>query len=145
MPAWVKVVIAVVVIGLVLLLGGVFLAARWVRAKGARLQEQGKVVVAEAEEFGRGKEDGACVTESLRRLQDCRGFICEAKLKIFLTSCLGTANPTPQLCEGVPGTSDLIEGARWQIAECERRGLGRDQRCVRTVSAVQIHCGARSR
>lgn len=141
MPRWVKVVLIVVLVGFVVLVAGVVIAARWVRAKGARLQEQGKVLVTEGENYGRGKEADACVTESLNRLRTCPGFICETKVKVFLTSCFGTANPATELCKGTPPPTELMEGARWQMAECQRRGFsGTDQRCMRTLSTVQVHC-----
>lgn len=141
MPKWVKVVLIIVLVGFIALVAGVIVAARWVRIKGARLQEQGKVLVSEAEEFGRGKEAGVCVAEALRRLQTCPGFICEAKVKVFLTSCLQSADESTELCNGVPSPKELMDGARWQMAECQRRGFeGTDQRCMRTVSTVQIHC-----
>lgn len=141
MPKWVKVVLVVVLVGFVALVAGVIIAAQWVRNKGARMQEQGKVLVSEAQEFGRGKEAGGCVTESLRRLGTCPGFICETKVKVFLTSCLQSANESPELCDGVPPPGDLMDGARWQMAECRRRGFaGTDQRCMRTVSTLQMHC-----
>ena len=139
MPTWVKVVLVIVLVGFVLLIGGAIVAARWVRAKGERLQEQGKVLVSEAEAFGRGNETEACVAESLRRLRTCPGFICETKVNVFLTTCLSVAKPTPGLCTGVPGPMQPLEGAKWQAAECQRRGYP-GERCMRTMAALQGYC-----
>lgn len=140
MPTWVKVVLVVVVAGFLALVAGVIVAARWVRSQGATLQEKGKAVAEEAEAFGRDQEPEACVAESLIRLKACDGFICEAKIKIFLTTCLQAANDKSELCSGVPPPTEIMQSARWQLAECERRGWGNNQRCTRTISAVQLHC-----
>jgi hypothetical protein len=140
MPTWVKVVLVIVVVGFLAIVAGVIVAARWVRSQGASLQEQGKALAEDAEAFGRDKEPEACVAESLTRLKACPGFICEAKIKIFLTACLQAANDKTELCTGVPPPTEIMESARWQIAECDRRGWGNSQRCTRTVSTVQMHC-----
>jgi hypothetical protein len=140
MPTWVKVVLIVVLVGFTLLVGGVIVAARWVRSKGETLKEQGKAVVAEAEKFAETHTEAECVTESLNRLRSCPGFICEAKLKVFLTTCLNASEESPELCENVPGPDQLVQGTKWQLAECQRRGWPNNQRCMRMVNTVQVFC-----
>jgi hypothetical protein len=140
MPAWVKVVLAMILIGMVLLLVGAMVAARWVRTRADNLKKQGEVLTAEAKAFGTGKPGEACVSESLTRLRACQGFICEAKAKVFLQKCLTAANQTPDVCTGVPPPTEILASARWQIESCQRRGWRDNQRCMRLLGGLQAHC-----
>ena len=142
MPTWVKVVLVIVLVGFVAIVAGAIVAARWVRSQGASLKEQGKIVAAEAEKFGRGQDPEVCVTESLNRLRSCPGFICEAKIKMFMAGCLQAANDRTELCTGVPPPMEILQSARWQLVECERRGWGNNQRCTRTMGGLQAVCAA---
>jgi hypothetical protein len=140
MPTWVKVVLIVVLVGFVLLVAGVLIAARWVKGQAAQLEKQGKATIAEARAFGEGKDGEACIAESLTRLKSASGFIGEAKVKVFLQHCLETATVSPATCEGVPEPAEIMDSARWTLAECGRRGFGNDQRCGRVLGALQVHC-----
>ena len=145
MPTWVKVVLVVVIAGFLLLVAGVVIFARWVKAQGAQLQEQGKATIAEAEAFGRGKDGEACVAEALERMKTADGFIGEAKTKVFLQHCLGTATVAPQTCEGVPAPTEILKTAQWTVDECARRGYPNNQRCTRLIGALQVHCAMAKR
>ncbi|MEO8382779.1 MAG: hypothetical protein ABI779_24185, partial [Acidobacteriota bacterium] len=140
MPTWVKVVLVIVVVGFLAIVAGAILAARWVRSQGASLEKQGKALAVEAEKFGRGQDPEVCVTESLNRLRSCPGFICEAKVKLFLNGCVQAANDRTKLCAGVPSPTEIMQSARWQLAECERRGWGNNQRCTRMMGGLQPLC-----
>lgn len=140
MPTWVKVVLVVVLAGFAILAVGIVVAARWVRHRGHALMEEGKVVVADAERFGKGKEEEACMTESFARLKACDGFICEAKTKVFLTHCLGAANKSAETCNAVPRRSEIMASVRWQLDECSRRGMPNDQPCTRLLQGLQEYC-----
>jgi hypothetical protein len=143
MPTWVKVVLIIVLVGFVVLVAGVIVAARWVRSRGESLKEEGKALVAEAREFGRGKDGEACLAESFTRLKACDGFICEAKVKIFLQGCLETATVSPEFCAGVPPPSEIMKTVRYQLAECERRGMANSKPCTRLMGGVQAYCASR--
>ena len=140
MPTWVKVVLGILLVGLVILLAGAMLAARWVRSRADNLRKQGEVLVAEAKEFGRGKDAEACIGESLTRLRACQGFICEAKTKIFLQNCLEAADVQTEVCSAVPAPTEILATARWQITQCQQRGWGENQRCMRTMGGLQAYC-----
>lgn len=140
MPTWVKVVLIIFLVGFVVLVAGIIIAARWVRSQGASLQEEGKVLMAEAEEFGKGKDGEACLDESFRRLKACNGFICEAKVKVFLQGCLSSATVPPEFCQGVPKPTEIMATVRYQLAECEKRGMASNKPCTRLISGVQAHC-----
>lgn len=140
MPTWVKVVLIIVIVGFVMLVLGIVLAARWVRTKGERLSEEGKAMAAEGQKFGEAKDAEACLAESLNRMKNCSGFICEAKIKLFLDNCLQTATVPPELCSTIPKQTAILDSARWQLEECERRGWKNNQRCTRLVQQLQLHC-----
>lgn len=140
MPTWVKIVVVIVVVGFIGVAVAIVLAARWVKSQGAELQKQGEVVVAEGKRFGQGKDANACIAEALTRVRACDGFICEAKIRVFLQNCLETATVSPELCATVPKTTAILESAQWQVAECGRRGAPNDARCVRLIGELQVHC-----
>jgi hypothetical protein len=140
MPTWGKVVLVVIVGGILCVGVAVFFGLRWARREFGQLRQDGPRLVAEGKHFGRGKDGEACVAESLTRLNRCDGFICEAKTRMFLTSCLSTANVTPALCEGVPRHGEILKTATWSQSECARRGANDVQRCTRMITAIQDHC-----
>lgn len=140
MPKWVKVVLIVVIVGFVLVVAGVVVAARWIKRQGTVLKQQGEAVIAEARTFGEGKDGEACIAESLNRLKTSSGFIEEAKVKVFLQHCLGAATVDPKLCEGVPKPTEIMATAQWTLDECTRRGWANNQRCARVIGALQMHC-----
>lgn len=142
MPTWAKVVLVVVLVGFAAMAVGLVVAARWLRHRGETLARDAEHVEVEAREFGKGKDGEACMTESLTRMKACGGFICEAKTKMFLVTCLNAANTTPEMCKGVPNPNELVAGVRWQLAECSRRGFENDQRCTRLVQGLQVHCAS---
>lgn len=116
-------------------------AVWWFSANKDRLLAEGKESVAEAEAFATNHDQTACVDEGLRRGGTCDGFVCEVKAKVFTTTCLQRAAPTPGLCTGVPAPTEIIKTASWVIDECQRRGKrSDDQRCQRLVQAVPEAC-----
>jgi hypothetical protein len=143
MPAWLKVILLILVIGIALAVLAVFLGIRWFRSHEGELREQGRAVVAEGQDFGRGKDAEACVAESFARLKRCDGFICEAKTKVFLQHCVSTSNVPPAFCEGVPRRSEILASATWALEECARRRLANDRPCTRLVGALQEACEKR--
>jgi len=57
-----------------------------------------------------------------------------------MSSCLRTATTPDGYCDNVPKQTDLMQSARWQYAECDRRGWGVNERCARVISTLQEHC-----
>lgn len=143
MPTWVKVVLVVVIVGFIGVAVAVVMAARWVKSRGAELERGARATVEEAERFGRGKDADACVAEALTRVRACDGFICEAKTNAFLQTCLRVSNVPAAFCNGVPKPTEIMQTARWQLAECARRGARDDQRCARLIGALQTYCSQR--
>ena len=75
MPTWVKVLLIVLVAGILCAGVAIFFGIRWARREFRQIEQEGPRMVSEAEEFGRGKDGDACVTESLSRLARCDGLL----------------------------------------------------------------------
>ena len=143
MPRWAKVILIILLVIVLLIGAAIFAGWWWIRNHAAELEKGGKEAVAEAKQFGTGKPAEACVTEALNRADACDGFICEAKVKIFLTNCLEAAEVSPEFCSGVP--DGVVAGATWSVEECQRRGKGQNQRCLRTISGIAEFCRKRNK
>ena len=143
MPTWLKVILIILFIGIAVVALAVFLGVRWLRSHEGELRDQGRAVITEAQDFGRGKDAEACVTEAFARLKRCDGFICEAKTRVFLQQCVSTANVPPAFCNGVPKRSEILATATWALEECARRGLPNDRPCTRLVGGLQEACEKR--
>lgn len=140
MPTWVKVVLIIVLVGFVLLVAGIIVAARWVKSQAPAIEQAGKDATAEAKAFGEGKDGEACIAESFRRQKVAKGFLDQAKVNMFLQQCLDVATVAPQTCQGVPEPSAIMDSIRWKSDECARRGRANDQACLQLISALQMHC-----
>ena len=140
MPTWAKVLLVLFIGGILLAGVAVFFGIRWARREFRQIKNDGPRLVAEAKDFGRGKEGEACVVESLARLDRCDGFICEAKTKLFLSTCLTTANVSEDFCKDVPRHGEILKTATWAQAECARRGASNPQRCSRLITGIQDRC-----
>ena len=140
MPTWLKVLLVILLAGAILLGIAVFVGIRWIKSQGSALQEQGKAAATEAREFGRGKTAALCMNEAFVRLRACDGFICEAKVNVFLQGCLETADVPPDFCKGVPPREEIMASARWTIAECTKADMAGEQPCNRLMRAVQDYC-----
>lgn len=143
MPTWAKVILiilAVIVIGVAAV--GV-VGYRWVKAHANELQADAAKMKTEAAEFARGKDANACVDETLRRLDRCDGIMCELRTKIFLTECARASNVPADFCANIPNHGQIMDTAKWAVAECARRGHQNDQRCTRVITGLQDYCATR--
>ncbi len=102
-------------------------------AAGKKADEEGRAYAA-------GKTVNDCVDESLRHLRACSGIGCEVRVQVFLSGCLKVAAPSPELCAAIPPRGEIMETAKWSLAECARRGLPNSQPCSRLFQEVQRHC-----
>lgn len=143
MPRWVKVALAVGILLFVGTMALVVVAARWMKSQARTLERQGQALHAEAKEFGRGRDADACVGESLRRVRQCTGFMCEAKAKVFMRTCIRAATVPADFCAGVPRPTELIAAGKWQVDECVRRGSGNDRRCIGVIGEIPLYCAER--
>jgi hypothetical protein len=140
MPTWAKVLLALlgafVLLTVAIGVGGYFYVSRhkdaWV-AEAKKVAEEGRA-------FGEGKEGSQCVDEALRRLRDCNGIMCEARVRLFLSGCLPSAAPSPELCTNAPPRSEVMRSAMWAVNECGRRGMSGSHACTRLMGEVQKYC-----
>jgi hypothetical protein len=101
---------------------------------------------AEGTAYAPGKTNEQCVTEALRRTaaagdlelitRTCAGF--------FLDACLESSEPSPDVCAGVPPSSEMMTTVAWRMKECQRRGQPDAQSCGQTLEHLQTFCTARA-
>jgi hypothetical protein len=143
MPAWAKVLLGIGCGLAVLLIAfgvGIFY---YVNGHKDQWVAEGKKIHDEAAVYAASKTGSDCVDESIRRLSSCSGFVCEVRTRVFLDACLEAAAESPQLCDGVPSRSEIVQSARWSLAECARRGMQGSQPCSRLMQELQKHCDRR--
>lgn len=140
MKTWVKVVLAVLALGLLtcgLLVGGV---AWWFDSNKDELKAQGDRMRAEAETFARTNDADACVTEAVRRLRERSSFMDEVRHKVFLSACLERAARRADFCEGVPSRQASVAAATWSLEFCNTREGVDPQACSRLSQEILEAC-----
>lgn len=118
----------------------------WVDRNAESFRESGARIEGEAAAFAASHTQGECVDEGLARDGRCgdpMAIMCHAEARVFVSRCLATAAPTPELCDGVPPPTEIMAGAHWSVAECSRRGHAGDQQCGQLMRAIVEHCAAR--
>ncbi|MCU0697353.1 MAG: hypothetical protein MUC96_12575 [Myxococcaceae bacterium] len=144
MKTWMKVVLAVLVLGVLtcgLIVGG---AAWWFDSNKEQLKADGDKVKAEAADFARGTDADGCVAEALRRLAAKSGFMDEVRHRVFLGECLRQAPRRPNFCLDVPERSSLIAAAAWSVDFCADKAGVDPQACGRLTQEVLEACGGSS-
>jgi hypothetical protein len=114
--------------------------AMWWKANKTHLMEGGSKAMAEGRAFGTSRADVACVDEAFRRLEIGSGFTGEVTNKLFLSSCLKAAGPTPGFCDNVPEMSEIMSSVKWSLTTCTARHRANNQPCSRLVQEIQKHC-----
>ncbi len=115
----------------------------WLDANKERLKAQGDAAKSEAATFAAGRSQRDCVAEGLRRVSACDGLMCRALAEIFVEACLGAAEPTSGLCDGVPKTGEIMASVKWRLAQCAQRA-GDAKQCSNLMGAVQDYCEERT-
>ena len=140
--------IVLIVVGcLVLLCSGVVgLGIYWYVSSGKQMMEQMSQGVRQSAEegaaFGSDKEDNACLREALSRLQKDNSFQNTMAVNLFLASCLGKSNRTPEFCKDVPASGEFGKSTQWSVQRCKELGVA-TQGCGQLMGVVQAHCQAR--
>jgi hypothetical protein len=143
MPGWAKVLIIIVVLGLLVVVGGIGAGVYWWTNNKDALIAKGKAVIAEGEEAGRHTDNQGCVDQSVTLYKGEPGFTSAISTSIFLQSCLEVSKPIPGFCDTVPRETEFIKSGQWQLAQCERVGLGSDQYCRQIFQGVERFCERR--
>ncbi len=144
--------IALIIIGVCLGLGlltvllcvgsGVY----WFNKNAPEMRETGQRANDEALAFAPGHTQSDCIDEGFRKHDACgagMAIMCRAETRIFLRRCMELATETPGVCDGVPGPTEIMPGARWSMEYCRERGHGADQQCGNFVRGVIEYCGSR--
>ena len=140
MPRWLKVLLIIAIVVVVLIVGVVGAGVVWwVKNKDA-LMARAKEVVAEGKEFGGRNDNQACVDESISRYKTEPGFGSAMSINFFLRACLEASKPTEGFCENVPKSSEFMKSAEWQVEQCRRVDLGKDNYCRQLFQPVQQFC-----
>ena len=140
MPKWLKVTLIVGAVLLVMLIALVATGVYFVRKYGPAIVESGKQVMEEGEAFGRQSDNEGCLLEGISRHKTADGFTELIKANLFLRACLDASRPTPNFCDGVPGRTEFIKSAQWQIEQCKNYGLSTDRQCQQIFQQVQQFC-----
>ena len=92
-------------------------------------------------EYGRGKDNRACLDEALRRYVPYQNPIDQVSNVSFVSSCLIASKPTKDFCVDVPEFSVLYQKPEqdWAEAKCKEHGL-EGQGCVRLFIQVIAYC-----
>ena len=110
-----------------------------------RARTEGVRVQGEADTYATAHDQTDCIAEGHRRDDACGAdteFTCHAEAGVFLSRCLDRATPVPGLCDGVPRSTEIMDSARWGLAQCPGQPDG-GQRCARLMQSVQRYCDRR--
>jgi hypothetical protein len=130
--------------GSVLLLGlaGVVAVVFWVRSQGPGWMEAGKAMEDAGAKAGAALADAQCIDGALAEYRKDRGLMGAVNARVWLSGCLGVAQPTADFCAGVPPESEIMASATWRVARCDAHGIGGDSTCPNILAEVQKHCAA---
>ncbi len=123
MPTWLKVVLislGVLFIVVTAVVGGGYW---WWQQNGDALIADARAATAEGARFAAGRDDQACVDESVTRVKDA-GMSAALKAEWFLTGCLKSARSVPGFCDGVPSVDELVKSMSWNTQRTAQYGLG---------------------
>lgn len=128
---------------LVIMVIGVVAAGFFISRAFSGLREQGQVVMADAQAYGRGRGSSECIEEGFRRLAECDGIVCQGTNQAWLQSCLDVSNRDPALCDGVPREEEIRASVDWRIRVCRERNAADPQSCAQLMGSVQRVCHPR--
>jgi hypothetical protein len=113
----------------------------WLMRNKDRMVDRVRGVVTEGTQWGRGREDTACLERGFAKTDDCGAFRldCRVEAGVFLRACLSAAEPTVDFCEGVPSPDDAVDSIAYRLKECTARGRASDD-CGQVLAVVQSHC-----
>jgi hypothetical protein len=144
MPTWLKVILALLVVG-VLCVAGLIGAGYYVwKQHGPQFVANVERGEKEGRTFGAQTDNDGCVDEGVKRFRDAAGITDFMKHGIFVRSCLEHSRETPGFCEAVPGPFEITKTIKWRKEQCERHDLSEAQQCGQLFQQVQQFCQTRS-
>ncbi|HJZ83515.1 MAG TPA: hypothetical protein VKD91_24305, partial [Pyrinomonadaceae bacterium] len=140
MPGWLKVLLIVAIVIVLLIVGVVGAGVVWWAKNKDALMGRAKEEMAEGREFGRHSDNQACVDESVSRYKKEPGFGSTISNSFFMRTCLEASQPTPGFCDNVPQPTEFMKSAQWQLEQCRRVDLSKDDYCRQLFQPVQQFC-----
>lgn len=143
MPTWLKIVLALLVVGVLCVAGLVGAGVYLWKQHGPQFVagvEQGE---REGRTFGGKTDNDGCVDEGVRRYGATTALTDYIKDGIFVRSCLEASTETPGFCDGVPGALEFSKTIQWRKDECERHHLTEAHQCGQLFQQVQQYCQTR--
>jgi hypothetical protein len=140
MPRWLKILLTIAIVVALLIVGVVGAGVIWWMKNKDAYMARAREVVAEGKEFGGRHDNQACVDETVSRYKKEPGFGSAMSNNFFLRSCLDASKPTEKFCESVPRTTEFIRSAEWQVDQCRRVDLAKDNYCRQLFQPVQKFC-----
>lgn len=139
MRTYVKVLIAVFVIGFVFLIGAAGAGFYWWNAHKGEYIEAARGAMDEGAKYGSGVDNQACLDEALAQDKKNQSFTGSIKTGLFLDGCLRASRETPGFCTNVPEETEFMKSATWRVEQCQKAGLS-DSYCQQIVGQVQKYC-----
>ncbi|MDX2015331.1 MAG: hypothetical protein SFW67_34380 [Myxococcaceae bacterium] len=142
MKTWMKIVLAVLGLGVLtcgLVVGG---AVWWFNANKDQLKADGDRMKVEADAFAKTTDADGCVAEAFRRLAAKPGFMDEVRHKVFLGECLRQAPRRANFCTDVPQRSSFVAATAWSLEFCADKADLDPEACGRLSQAVLEACGS---
>jgi hypothetical protein len=140
-------IIGVIILGVAGLAGAGYY---WWRHNGESLKASVRAAMAEGETAGRRTNEQGCFDQASVRIASRPGITQMIQNQIqnqtFVTTCLSVAQPTPGLCDGVPGPLEIMKSVKWKMARCSATldANARNQ-CQQLTGVLQNHCAERRR
>jgi hypothetical protein len=144
MPTWLKVVLALLVVGVLCvagLIGGGYYLWKQHGPQFVATVERGEK---EGRTFAAQTDNQGCVDEGVKRFRDAAGMTDFMKNNIFVRSCLEHSRETPGFCDAVPGAFEITKTIKWRKDQCERAQLSEAQQCGQLFQQVQQFCQTRN-
>ena len=141
MPLWLKIGLAVVAVGIVLLVAAGVVVVKTVE-KGVKAADLAR---AEGEGWGETGSLAVCVEEGVRRTGSCESnaYQCIFEIDAFLWGCLESAPFETAFCAEVPAAGNDPATLAWSQQSCARHGLPEHEQCAFNLSVVPAFCSSR--
>ena len=94
----------------------------------------------EGKDFGQGHSARECVTESLRREQNCEHIVCANLVRSFSLACLQATPRDEALCKTVPIQPSRSRYSKWAVKYCAAEGYEDDLGCRSGLVGLMESC-----
>lgn len=141
MPIWLRILLISLAVFAVLVVAGVAGVYWWWQQNRDALIAEARSVGAEGVRFAVGKNQQACVDEAVARVKGA-GVIARLKTQVFLTTCLGAAQPVAAFCDGVPKPDEFLKSISWNTQYTSDYGLSSSEGTF-VAQTIQRFCASK--